>query len=220
MQISRYDSHADWFLEYSQDWASTLALHLSHDVFGAKVLDLACGWGPFSRELAARGASVVAVDLAAPLLERARAIEADAPRGIRYVQGDACDLSWWDRQPFDGVVCNMALMDVEDLDAAMLTVSSVLRPSGWFSFSLLHPCYPGQAHISDGALSSWPPDQGYSAEGWWTTQSTGMRGHVGAYHRMLSTYLNAVIRAGLVFTAFTEPDPGLPRILIVDCRRP
>jgi hypothetical protein len=42
---------------------------------------------------------------------------------------------------------------------------------------------------------------------------------VGAHHRKLSTYLNAILGAGLEFTGFTEPDSELPRILIINGRR-
>ena len=158
------------------------------------------------------------VELARPLLERGRELERAAPQGISYLHGDASRLDWWDRRPFDGAICNMALMDIDDLDAALATIRAVLLPGGWFNLSLLHPCYPGEAQA--GALSSWPPDQGYGAEGWWTTGATGVRGHVGAIHRQLSTYLNAILVAGLQLTRFTEPDPMLPRILVIDGHRP
>jgi SAM-dependent methyltransferase len=220
VQHSRYDDYAGWYLEYTRHWVPTLAAFLPEVLSGTRVLDLACGWGQLSRDLTARGASVTAVDLAVPLLERAREIEMRTRQGIRYLHGDACALDWWDGDPFDGVVCDMAVMDIDDLDAAIHTVRSVLRPTGWFRFALLHPCYPGEARADGDALPSWPPDAGYAREGWWTTESTGVRGHVGAQHRKLSTYVNAVLRGGLEITAFDEPDPDLPRILIVSCRRP
>ncbi len=113
----------------------------------------------------------------------------------------------------------MALMDIDDLDGTLHTIRSVLRPGGWFSLSLFHPCFPGERQSNVEALPSWPPDLGYSTEGWWTTKSTGVRGHVGAIPRTLSTYLNSVLAAGLEFTRFTEPDPKLPRILLIDGRR-
>lgn len=220
MQFSRYDDQASWFLDYTREWRPTSSEFLPADLAGSRVLDLACGWGPLTRDLADRGASVTGVELARPLLERARAIERAAPHGISYLHGDASQLDWWDQQPFDGVVCNMALMDIDDLQGALDTVRSVLRPGGWFNISLLHPCFPGELHADAAALSSWPPEQGYRAEGWWTTESTGVRGHVGAIHRTLSSYLNAVLAAGLEFTRFAEPDPALPRILVIDGRRP
>jgi SAM-dependent methyltransferase len=134
--------------------------------------------------------------------------------------GDVTTTDWWDGDPFDGAVCNMALMDVDDLDAAMATVARVVRPGGWFSFSLLHPCFPG---LKDGAteqLPSWPPDHGYAAEGWWSTRGDGVRGRVGANHRMLSTYLNAALRAGFELVEFGEPAAPVPRFFIASCRRP
>jgi hypothetical protein len=85
---------------------------------------------------------------------------------------------------FDGIVCNMALMDVDDLDAAMTT-----------------------------------PDQGYAAEGWWTTHGDGVRGRVGANHRMLTTYLTATLRAGFEFEEFGESPAPVPRFFIARCRR-
>jgi len=220
MQSSRYDDHASWFVGYSRDWTATSLPLLPAALSGVRVLDLACGWGLLSRDLADRGATVTGVELSEPLLEKARGIENREPRGIRYLYGDASTLGWWDNQPFDGVVCNMALMDIDDLDATVGTIGTVLRPGGWFNISLLHPCFPGEAKSDGDALPSWPPQRGYGAEGWWTTESTGVRGHVGANHRQLSTYLNAILATGLEFTGFIEPDPALPRILVIDGRRP
>lgn len=220
MQVSRYDDHAPWFMEYSRDWTATSSPFLPENLSGTRVLDLACGWGSLSRDLASRGAAVTGVELALPLLDHARELERDAPLGIDYVHGDASGLDWWDRQPFDAVVCNMALMDIDDLDGTLATIRAVVRPGGWFNPSLLHPCYPGEQQSGPDGLSSWPPDSGYGTEGWWTTHSTGVRGHVGAFHRKLSTYLNAILAAGLEFTRFTEPDPALPRVLVIDGRRP
>ena len=220
MQPSRYDDHASWFVGYSRDWTATSSPLLPAALSGVRVLDLACGWGSLSRDLADRGALVTGVELSEPLLEQAHTIEERERAGIAYLHGDASTLGWWDRQPFDGVVCNMALMDIDDLDATIGTIHAVLRPGGWFNISLLHPCFPGAATPDGEALPSWPPYGGYGAEGWWTTGSTGVRGHVGSNHRMLSTYLNAILAHGLELTGFTEPDPALPRILVIDGRRP
>lgn len=157
-----------------------------------------------------------------PVREPARACqdqESTARGGIHYLLGDVTSTDWWDGESFDGVVCNMALMDIDDLDAALATVAAVLKPGGWFSFSILHPCFPGLRDGVSEQLSSWPPDRGYSAEGWWTTHGDGVRGRVGANHRMLSTYLNAVLRAGFDFDEFAEPTAAVPRYFIVRCRR-
>jgi hypothetical protein len=41
---------------------------------------------------------------------------------------------------------------------------------------------------------------------------------VGANHRMLSTYLNATLRAGFVLEELREPPSPVPRFLVVRCR--
>lgn len=214
---ARYDDHADWYLEYTRSWRSVSAEFLPDDLTGQRILDLACGYGQLSRTLAERGAEVTGVDMSTRLIANAREIEAREAAGIRYLCGDATRTDWWDGEAFDGVVCNMALMDIDDLDGALSTVTTVLKPSGWFSLAVFHPCFPGDPDDT-ASLPSWDPSAGYAAEGWWTTGQEGVRGHVGANHRMLSTYLNAVVRAGLVFEEFAEPQAALPRVFAARCR--
>ena len=126
----------------------------------------------------------------------------------------------WDGEVFDGAVCNLALMDIDDLDGVMATAASVLRPGGWFGCSLLHPCFPVLTDRASQQQSSWPPDRGHASEGWWTTHGNGVRGRrVGSNHRMLSTYLNATLRAGFRLEELGEPPAQVPRFLTVRCRR-
>ena len=79
--------------------------------------------------------------------------------------------------------------------------------------------YPGGWEGSPTGLASWPPDRGYAAEGWWQTSGVGVRGRVGATHRMLSTYLNAVLRAGFDFDEFMEPRLHVPVYFVARCHR-
>ena len=217
---ARYDPIADWYCDFTAGWDAEPVALLPGRLHGERVLDLACGYGSISRYLAERGAVVTAVDLSSNLLAHAQEIESTAPLGIRYLQGDATGTAWWGGEPFDGVLCHMALMDIDDLDGALSTVAAVLKSGGWFTFSMFHPCFPGGPEGSGSGLPSWPPDLGYSGEGWWTTNGEGVRGHVGAYHRMLSTYLNAVLGAGLEFCEFAEPRSSVPLYLIARCRKP
>jgi len=223
-EAPRYDPIADWYVAVTRDWGGTEPiLGLLPDLNRQRVLDLACGYGQLARRLARAGASVTAVDLSPAFIARAPTFEPDGEYEIRYVCADATTTTWWDGEAFDGVVCNMALMDVTDLDGALATAATVLAPDGWFAFSIFHPCYPGGREGSTwdfGGQPSWPPDRGYSAEGWWTTNGTGVRGHVGAHHRMLSTYLNAVVRAGFDCEAFAEPNSSVvPVYFAARCRR-
>ena len=129
---SRYDGIADWYVEFTSRWPSEPIARVPDHGAGQRVLDLACGYGTAARYLASRGALVTAVDLSSKLVAHAEAIESKEPLGIRYVHGDARTTDWWDGVVFDGVLCNMALMDIDDLDAALATVSAVLKSNGWF----------------------------------------------------------------------------------------
>jgi SAM-dependent methyltransferase len=216
---ARYDAIADWYVEVTRDWDSEPYALLPDDLRGLRVLDLACGYGRTSRYLAQRGARVTGLDISAALLSRARQLEADQPFGIRYVRSDAASTDWWDGVAYDGVLCNMALMDIDDLEGTLSTVAAVLAPGGWFSFSVFHPCYPGGAEGSWSGLPSWPPEHGYAWEGRWSTDGKGIRDRAGINHRMLSTYLNAVLHAGLVLEELAERGTSVPVILIARCRR-
>jgi SAM-dependent methyltransferase len=69
---------------------------------GERVLDVACGVGRHSIELARRGLRVTGLDLSAPSIERARAAAEDAGVHVEFVHGDMRELPWTDE--FDAAV--------------------------------------------------------------------------------------------------------------------
>lgn len=206
---ARYDGIADFYdgvvADDVSDPATAALLDLAPSLESARVLDLACGQGRVSRALARGGASVVGIDISDGLLGKARAVEQRNPFGIKYLRENAARASALQGEQFDGVVCNFGLSDIDDLDGALATVDRVLFNGGWFVFSILHPCFPGW---DADAPSSWPPDKGYYTEGWWLAENTGFRGHVGANHRRLATYLNSLARHRLRLEQAIEPEPG------------
>src|SRR5438067_4189495 len=210
------------------------------DVAGQRICDLACGQGRVARHLAELGACVVGVDLSANLLAIARRHEATKPRGIEYLQADAQYLDGIADATFDGVVCHMALMDIPDLAPTLHSVARILRVGGWFVFSILHPCYytarSGEMALPEGTVRT--VDR-YFVEGYWRSDTRpGPPGKVGAYHRTLSTYVNALTDAGLTLERVSEPcatgdvadSPSLaglrrpvweevPAVLVARCRK-
>jgi len=123
------------------------------DVTAQRVLALACGQGQDARLLASLGAQVVGVDLSERMLAHARERERKVPRGIRYVQGDAEELSDFADESFDGVACHMALMDIARLEPTIVSTARVLRAGGWFVLSIVHPCYRPHVEIVSDYLS-------------------------------------------------------------------
>ncbi|HET8738343.1 MAG TPA: methyltransferase domain-containing protein [Acidimicrobiia bacterium] len=97
---------------------------------GSTVLEVGCGTGVLTRQLAAHPsvAEVVGVDLAGSLLERARELSVDHPQ-IEYLEGDARDLPV-DDDDFDVVVFDSTLSHVPDVDKALTETARVLRPGG------------------------------------------------------------------------------------------
>jgi SAM-dependent methyltransferase len=220
---ARYDRVADWYLSWIEDrqglvfdpTAGLVATQLS----GQRWLDVACGTGRATRELARRGAATVGVDIAGSLIAKARTFEGPDQREISYLIGDiAKPESWWDGELFDGAICEMALMDIDDLEGTVKAVARVLRPGRVFVTSFVNPCFPG----NEAWLPSWPPDHGYACEGFWTSPDhnpDGVRIRVGSNHRTLSAYLNGFIAGGFRLERAFEPPSAVPHRLALAYRR-
>jgi ubiquinone/menaquinone biosynthesis C-methylase UbiE len=208
MAEARYDAVADFYISgfhAIDDPASLALLDLLGPPAGLHVLDVACGHGRITRELARLGADMVGVDVSGTLIRKAREAERDQPLGIRYIHADVTSQTMLAAADFDAVTCNFGLSDIDDLDGALAAVSSALRPGGCFVFSILHPCFPGGTDVS----GSWPTTGRYYDEGWWTADAalSTLRCQVGANHRMLSTYINALRQHGLWLDQVSEPAP-------------
>ncbi|MFZ1023756.1 MAG: class I SAM-dependent methyltransferase [Thermoplasmata archaeon] len=109
-------------------------------VRGLQILDLGCGQGFFSRQLARRGGVVTGIDWSTRMLESARRHERERPLSIVYRRLDARRLSsLWNRPRFDLVAGSMSLMDMPEVSKVMRGVFRVLRPGGRFAFSISHP---------------------------------------------------------------------------------
>lgn len=234
-----YDAIAEWYDcvvhegRLRHEGARSALLELVGDVRDQRICDLACGQGVIARELAARGAIVVGVDHSTALLDIAQQHGCPDGMTIEYIRDDAQHLQAIDDAAFDGVVCNLALMDIPDLVATLRSVDRILRPGGWFVSTITHPCF--QAPHSDwvefgGKLVRVIGD--YNIEGFWRSDDPETaRGRIGAQHRTISTYLNSLIAAGLSIVAVREPVEtpdasdqatgwtDLPLALIVRCEK-
>lgn len=115
---------------------------------GERVLDVACGNGPFSRRMARAGAEVVAFDFSERFIARARERSAETGDTIAYHVLDATDeagLRTLGEQSFDAAVCNMGLMDIGDIAPLLSALSHLLKPGGRFVYAIPHPCFHSTA---------------------------------------------------------------------------
>lgn len=92
---------------------------------GSLVLDLACGTGDFSRDLAECGHRPVGLDFSAGMLK-----VADSPGPL--VRGDAAALPF-PAGSIDGIVCGFALRNFIELEVVFAECARVLRPGGRFA---------------------------------------------------------------------------------------
>jgi demethylmenaquinone methyltransferase/2-methoxy-6-polyprenyl-1,4-benzoquinol methylase len=99
-----------------------LARHSLDLPAGSVVLDLACGTGDFSVDLARDGHRPIGIDLSFGMLASARTT---AP----LVQGDLLELPVADGA-VDGAVCGFALRNLVDLPPFFAELNRVLRPGG------------------------------------------------------------------------------------------
>ena len=243
-----YDQHAQFYLDFIDRGLaaenghvnlllSTLRACLGSRLLGARVCDLCCGEGYLGRHLVRHGArEVVGIDLSSALIDVARR-RANA-EALSYRVDDAHELRTLRDGEFDVVVSQLAMMDVADHRKLFAAVRRVLVSGGPFVFSMLHPCFHGAPfHVRD-APEFLLDDKGepiayairrYATEGYWESGGTGVRGHMGSYHRTISTYVNDLIPAGFALERLEEPLAGgdaaktglfaeVPTVLVVAAR--
>jgi len=127
-------------------WARRVRMLSSHLKRGMSVLELGCGTGSFTRELARSSADVTAIDVSPELLEIASA-KNSAPN-VQYQIQNAYALTY-PESAFDSVVGSSVLHHLE-IEAAIRDVYRVLKPGGTIYFTepnMLNPQIAIQKNI-------------------------------------------------------------------------
>lgn len=99
----------------------------------AAILDVPCGEGRLSREMAARGYRVTGVDITESLLEQAQKRSAQAGLPVEFKHGDMRNLPW--TNTFDGAFCyfgSFGYFDDEGNRTFVKAVAAALKPGAWF----------------------------------------------------------------------------------------
>ncbi len=93
---------------------------------GERILDIGCGTGQLTSEIARSGAHVIGLDSSPDMLAEARKNFPD----LEFVLGDASAFQF--SEPFDAVFSNAALHWVKNAGGAAHSIATALRPGGRF----------------------------------------------------------------------------------------
>ena len=122
-----YDDAHSFVYEYGQDVLAALGPRE-----GERILDLGCGTGHLTGQIAAAGANSVGLDRSRAMLETAR----EEHPGCQFVRADARQFAFGRR--FDAVLSNAALhwIEADEQDDVLSSVGAALSPGGRFVLEL------------------------------------------------------------------------------------
>jgi SAM-dependent methyltransferase len=209
----------DTFVESGADYYRTeihgpALVAACEPIAGLRVLDLGCGQGWFSRQLARRGALVTGIDLSAGQIANARRHEATEPLGITYQQLNAEQIAaHWPPESFDLITACVVLHDLPDAAAVLSGARQLLVPGGRFAFSIMHPMTdlpydwaPGESGGHGALKIERYFDIGPRVVHWNMARLTASW-ESPAWHRTLSEWSDLIAEAGLRIRRLSEPRP-------------
>lgn len=116
-----YDGDHSFVFEYGEG-----VLELLEPRAGERILDLGCGTGHLTAQIADAGAEVTGLDASREMVTQARETYPDC----EFVQADARTVTV--EEPFDAVFSNAALHWIQDQDAVLESIADALVPGGRF----------------------------------------------------------------------------------------
>jgi len=206
-----------------RDYLNTPAfLSMMPVVQGLSGLDIGCGEGYNTRQVAKLGARMIGIDIAEIFIRHAQEMEEQEPLGIQYRTASALELPFPDNS-FDFAMATMSLMDIPETDKVLSEALRVLRPNGFFQFSITHPCFdtPYRRNLRNENGITYAIEVG----DYFHTQSGEiMEWLFGAapkelkdkypkfktprFHQTLSRWLNLLIETGFLLERVEEPRPS------------
>ena len=231
-EVGRYwDENAEAWTElvragydYYRDGLNTPAFfEMLPAIDGQYGLDVGCGEGHNTRLLAERGACMNGIDISDTFVRHAKEAEGAHYLGIDYRLASAVDLPF-EAASFDFVTAFMSLMDIPETERVLDEVFRVLRPGGFFQFSITHPCFdtPHRRNLRDESGYTYAIEVGDYFEGrdgevqeWlFSAAPPEVREGLQSFRipifmrATLGSWLNRLVEAGFVLERFGEPYPS------------
>ncbi len=175
---------------------------------GRLTLDIGCGEGRLTRDLTARGHTVVGLDASTTMISAARA--ADPAGDYRLV--DAGKLPFADAS-CDVAVAFMSLQDVDDMRGAVAQIGRVLMPGACACIAVVHPLNSAGKFLDETADSAFVVRGTYLGEFRYSDAMSrdGLDMMFHSTHRPIESYSRALEAAGLYIDAIREhPMPASP----------
>lgn len=207
-----WDANAEHWDEYmgagGNNWHKELIAPETERLLRLKagdwLLDVGCGNGLFARRMAQKGVMVTAFDFSLNNIENAQNYES---HNVDYQVLDATshhDMGSLQARKYKGVVANMVLMDMPDLECLFSHVSELLADGGAFVFSILNPCFNSEfvCHSGDGRLMLEDYMNQSVSKGYAIPAQSEKQYY---FHRPISYYMNLGFANKLSVTGFVEP---------------
>ena len=207
---------ADWYdnlvgesgSEYHREVVLPGTLRLLNLHPGDQAIDIACGQGVLCRILHEKGIAVTGVEAATELVKAARQRSGDA---IRYIVGDARDLSFLPADRFNAAACILAIQNIHPIAPVFAGAARILNPGGRFVVVMMHPCFRGPKETSWG----WDEEQKVQyrrVDRYLTPRKSPIVTHPGkdagqytwSFHKPIGDYIKAARAAGLLIDAIEE----------------
>ena len=172
---------------------------LMSDVSGKKILEIGCGSGQSLKYLGERGAAELwGVDISAQQITRTEQLLAKHGLSAKLrcaPMEDDCGLP---KDYFDYVCAVYSIGWTTDLDGTLCKIASYLKKGGSFIFSWSHPIHKCVAAENEALVFK----KCYFDESWYSVSVGGAA--LSLSDRKLSTYINALAKAGFVIEEMVE----------------
>ncbi len=134
------EKYEQWFStpfgKYADRLEKKLVFEMLGNIFGKKILDVGCGTGNYSLELASSGAEVYGIDSSEEMLEAARKMANESKEHITLQNAKAESLPF-EKNEFDIIVCITAC-EFTNLKSTSKEMLRVLKPDGKLVLGILN----------------------------------------------------------------------------------